>query len=77
MVISERKKNPLYVSSGFFLLPSGEKNFMKKIHWNQPPLVLFFSYRLPGIIVLGLEIEGTVTDGVNVPLVTTTIEKDT
>ncbi len=65
-----------------FCCPSGEKNFMKKnsckkIHWNQPPLVLFFSYRFLGIIVLGLEIEGTVTDGVNVPLVTATIEKDT
>jgi hypothetical protein len=63
--------------TGFVLLPSGEKYFMKKVHWNQPPLVLFFSYRLLVIIVVGLEIEGTVTDGVNVPLVTTTIEKDT
>jgi hypothetical protein len=54
-----------------------KKNSCKKIHWNQPPLVLFFSYRFLGIIVLGLEIEGTVTDGVNVPLVTATIEKDT
>jgi hypothetical protein len=63
--------------SGLFLLPSGEIFFMKKIHGNQPPLVLFFSHRLPGIIVLGLEIKGTVTDRVNVRLVTTTIEKDT
>ncbi len=78
MVISDRKNNPLYVSFWIFFCCQVVKFFSwKNIHWNQPPLVLFFSYRLPGIIVLGLEIKGTVTDRVNVPLVTTTIEKDT
>jgi hypothetical protein len=78
MVISERKKNPFVWVILDFLGCQVVKFFHEKNSLEStPPLVLFFSYRLPGIIVLGLEIEGTVTDGVNVPLVTTTIEKDT